>query len=67
MRFDKEILNAREAAQYLGLSPVTVRKYAREGLLPANRIGKSWRFVKDDLLAWLKSGRGQRTETEKSE
>jgi excisionase family DNA binding protein len=66
MRIDKEILNARQAAEYLGLSPGIVRKWAREGLLPGHKIHKSWRFVKDDLLAWLKSGSGQGTETQNS-
>lgn len=50
----KEILTTDEAAEFLSLTPYTVREYAKKGLIPARKVGKSWRFVKADLLAWVR-------------
>ena len=51
---DKEILTTDEAAEFLSLSPVTVRIYARRGILPARKAGKGWRFYKPDLVDWVR-------------
>jgi excisionase family DNA binding protein len=51
---DKEVMNTEEAAQFLGLKPFTIREYAKQGIIPAKKIGKQWRFVKVDLLSWLR-------------
>ncbi len=37
------------AARILGLAPVTVRRAAKAGRLPAVRIGGEWRFSVEDL------------------
>jgi len=50
----KEVLTTNEAAEFLSLTPYTLREYAKKGLVPARKVGKSWRFVKADLLAWLR-------------
>lgn len=51
----KEVMNTEEAAEFLGLAPFTIRKYARKGIIPGKKVGgKEWRFVKADLLAWLR-------------
>ncbi len=52
---DKEVLTVKEAAEFLGLKPFTMRMYARNGTVPAMRLGGQWRFIKADLLAWLRS------------
>lgn len=49
----KEVLNSEEAADLLGIKPLTVRTYARRGVIPGKKLGNEWRFVKKDLLAWL--------------
>jgi excisionase family DNA binding protein len=46
---DHRLLTATEAAQRLGLHPKTVVRMAREGRLPAARIGNGWRFHADQL------------------
>jgi excisionase family DNA binding protein len=38
-----------DVAQYLKLEPETVRAMARNGKLPAIKIGKVWRFKKSAL------------------
>ena len=60
----KEILTTDETAEFLSLTPYTVREYAKNGIIPARKVGKSWRFVKADLLAWLR-GKGQPIQGEK--
>lgn len=55
----KEVLNSEEAADLLGIKPFTIRTYARRGVIPGKKLGNEWRFVKNDLMAWL---RGMETE-----
>lgn len=46
---EHQLLTPAEAAQRLGLHPKTVTRMAREGRLPAIRIGNGWRFHADQL------------------
>ena len=46
------VLNAREAAEYLGAHVETVRRLARKGEIPAFKVGKDWRFRRRALLRW---------------
>jgi excisionase family DNA binding protein len=48
------VLTTEEAAEFLKLTPFTVRDYARRRILPARKVGKGWRFYKPDLVAWLR-------------
>jgi predicted ribosomally synthesized peptide with nif11-like leader len=50
----REVLNCKEAADLLRVKPFTIRTYASQGVIPGKKLGNEWRFVKDDLLAWLK-------------
>jgi excisionase family DNA binding protein len=47
-------LNTKELAKYLKLTEVTICKYAREGKIPARRIGRRWRFDKDQIDGLLR-------------
>lgn len=49
----KDILTVNDAAELLGISPYTVRKQARQGLIPGRKIGKEWRFSRESLVEWL--------------
>ena len=49
----KEILNAQEAANLLGLNAYTLRRKARAGELPGRKVGREWRFLRRSLLDWL--------------
>jgi excisionase family DNA binding protein len=39
-----------EAAAVLKVSAGTMRQYARQGIVAARKIGKSWRFLESDLM-----------------
>lgn len=50
---DSEILTLSELAQYLRLAESTVYKLTREGTIPAQKLGKQWRFHKGAIDRWL--------------
>lgn len=47
-----------EAARELRLAPFTVRKYARENLIPATKVGRSWMFDSIDAIRSALAVRG---------
>jgi excisionase family DNA binding protein len=54
----REVMDIRQAAEYLGVSGDTLYRYASEGFVPAFKLGNRWRFKKDLLDTWMdqKSG-----------
>lgn len=46
---DDILLNSREVAFLLDLSPDTVNEFARRNILPAFKKGRQWRFRKRDV------------------
>src|ERR1700677_3873961 len=48
-------LNTDEAAEYLGLGKTLVYALAQEGKIPANKVGKQWRFEKAHLDEWIRA------------
>ena len=53
---DKEILDVAGAATLLGVSASTIYALAREGKLPATRVGREWRFARQNLIQWIANG-----------
>lgn len=47
------LLSDSQAGKLLGLHPKTVQRLARQGELPAVRIGRYWRFRASALNAWI--------------
>jgi excisionase family DNA binding protein len=52
------ILTVKEVAEYLRMSEAKVYRLVKQGVLPVVRIGKTWRFRKDLLDAWLRENSG---------
>ena len=52
---DKGLMTLDEAAAYLGVAKITLRRWTRKGELPCVRIGKRGdrRFRQDDLDAYI--------------
>lgn len=48
-----------EAAEYLGVNKDTLRNWIKneESQIPANKVGKQWKFKRSELDAWIKSGK----------
>jgi excisionase family DNA binding protein len=49
---DETLLNSREVAQILDLSPDTVNEFARRSMLPAVKRGRQWRFRRQDIVSF---------------
>lgn len=50
---DHEVLTAAEVAALLRVSTKTVLALARAGSLPGEKVGRAWRFVRMDVLAYV--------------
>jgi excisionase family DNA binding protein len=47
-----------EVAEYLGVTKETVRNWIKKkNGIPAQKIGKLWKFKRSELDAWIKSGK----------
>jgi len=53
MTDSREVMNIRQASQYLGVSPDTLYKYVNEQKIPAFKLGNRWRFKKSKLDDWM--------------
>jgi len=49
---DDVLLNSKEVAFLLDLSPDTVNEFARKGALPAFKKGRQWRFRRRDITVF---------------
>ena len=46
---EDDLLNSKQVALILDISPDTVNEFARKNILPAFKKGKQWRFRKRDI------------------
>ena len=53
MQRKPDVLNNRDAADYLGAHVETVRCLAKRGDIPSYKVGKDWRFSKNALCRWI--------------
>ncbi|MGA7558379.1 MAG: helix-turn-helix domain-containing protein [Terriglobales bacterium] len=53
MADSREVMNIRQASQYLGVSPDTLYKYVNEQKIPAFKLGNRWRFKKSKIDQWM--------------
>jgi len=49
----REVMDIRQAADYLGISSDSLYKYASESLIPAFKLGNRWRFKRSLLDDWM--------------
>ena len=54
MNAESEVLTTAEAASLLRVSSKTVLALARSGALPGEKVGRAWRFVREDVLAYVR-------------
>ncbi|HXK28994.1 MAG TPA: helix-turn-helix domain-containing protein [Candidatus Binatia bacterium] len=55
MEREEDLLNSKQVAVILDLSPDTVNEFARKNILPAFKKGKQWRFRKRDISIFNKN------------
>lgn len=47
---DDKWVSLEEAAEYLGVKPITIRDWIKKGNdIPAHKIGKQWKFKRSEL------------------
>ena len=49
----REVMNVRQASQYLGISPDTLYRYITEGEIHAFKLGNRWKLRKTILDRWM--------------
>lgn len=50
------VLTITELSKYLKISRSTLYKLAQEGKLPAQKVGRHWRFHRQAIDRWLADG-----------
>ncbi len=49
-------LSVDEICDYLGVKRDTVYKWINEKSMPAHRVGRLWKFKKEQVDAWVEAG-----------
>lgn len=49
-------LSMDEICTHLGISRDTVSKWIEKQKMPAHKMGRLWKFKKDEVDAWVKNG-----------
>lgn len=55
----EEPLDSEQAARMLGVKPRTVINLAKQGKIPAFRVGDLWKFLRSDIQAYIDAQRKQ--------
>lgn len=56
MPMDERWLSVDEIADYLGVSKDTVYAWINEKGMPAHRMGRLWKFKREEVDGWVTSG-----------
>ncbi len=51
---DQKVLNTLEAMKYLRTTRVTLLKMIKDGKLKANKVGREYRFLQEELDKYLR-------------
>lgn len=56
-KYNDSWIGIAEAAEYMGVTKETIRNWIKKkNGIPAQKIGKLWKFKKSELDEWIKSG-----------
>ncbi|OQY18771.1 MAG: transcriptional regulator [Desulfobacteraceae bacterium 4572_35.1] len=58
---DDRWLSVEEIGIYLGIKRDTVYKWISEKSLPAHKIGRLWKFKRDEIDQWVRNGNASET------
>lgn len=53
---NENYISIEDAAKFLNVKSVTLRKWIKDNNVPAHKIGKQWKFKRSELEEWVKSG-----------
>lgn len=49
-----QLMTIEEVAQYMRVSRFTIYRLAKEHSIPATKIGRQWRFQREEINQWVK-------------
>jgi excisionase family DNA binding protein len=58
-------LSVEEIAEYLGVKRDTIYKWIDRKNMPAHKVGSLWKFRKDEVDGWIRSGKASSDEVRK--
>lgn len=58
------MLTVEQVAAWLQLEPATIRQMVIRKAIPAYKLGRVWRFSRQEICAWLEERSNQRKETD---
>jgi len=50
------LMTVEEVAEFLRVRPSTVYDWAKDGKIPASKVGRLWRFHRDEIDEWVRNG-----------
>lgn len=50
-------LSVDEMAEYLGVRRDTIYRWINDKSMPAHKIGRLWKFKKDEVDTWVRDGK----------
>lgn len=53
----EKLYSVEEAAELLGISPLTLANWLRAGKITGTKIGRKWRITDSDLQAFIEKNR----------
>lgn len=51
---DHEVMTLREVSEFLKIGTTTIYTLARNKKIPSRKIGREWRFLKSEIVEWMK-------------
>ena len=54
-----DVLNLTETARYLRVSNQTIYNMIRDGRIKAYKVGREWRFLRSDIMAYMNNSSSQ--------
>lgn len=65
IEMDDRWLSVDEIGKYLGVSNDTVYRWIDKQRMPAHRVGRFWKFKKDEVDDWVRTGGASDSNTSK--
>ena len=67
MTVDDRWLSVDEIAAYLGIKRDTIYKWIDRKQMPANKVGRLWKFRKEEVDRWVREGGSDNESAETNE
>jgi len=52
----RQVMTVEEVAEYLRVTSSSIYEWAKAGKMPAAKVGRLWRFHREEIDAWMRKG-----------